>query len=138
MCACLPRKSLLIQQVWPLIVFFCLMIRRPPRSTLFPYTTLFRSQPVEASETLAHVRGPRRQIDPRRRTPAQHAQTRSSTPSNCAKVEASNPHPTSIRRPPANATARPLLARLVGSAPDTSTATQRLPDAAPPCACRFR
>src|SRR5215475_12306467 len=23
-------------------VFFCLMIRRPPRSTLFPYTTLFR------------------------------------------------------------------------------------------------
>src|SRR3712207_8711057 len=23
--------------------FFCLMIRRPPRSTLFPYTTLFRS-----------------------------------------------------------------------------------------------
>src|SRR3712207_7500650 len=24
-------------------VFFCLMIRRPPRSTLFPYTTLFRS-----------------------------------------------------------------------------------------------
>src|SRR5690606_41626429 len=24
--------------------FFCLMIRRPPRSTLFPYTTLFRSE----------------------------------------------------------------------------------------------
>src|SRR3712207_8625283 len=24
-------------------MFFCLMIRRPPRSTLFPYTTLFRS-----------------------------------------------------------------------------------------------
>src|SRR2546425_12514429 len=24
--------------------FFFLMIRRPPRSTLFPYTTLFRSQ----------------------------------------------------------------------------------------------
>src|SRR5437667_7309556 len=24
------------------------MIRRPPRSTLFPYTTLFRSQPVHA------------------------------------------------------------------------------------------
>src|SRR5256885_9488049 len=27
------------------ISFFFLMIRRPPRSTLFPYTTLFRSQP---------------------------------------------------------------------------------------------
>src|SRR3712207_8338907 len=26
-------------------IFFCLMIRRPPRSTLFPYTTLFRSDP---------------------------------------------------------------------------------------------
>src|SRR3712207_9421097 len=26
-------------------VFFFLMIRRPPRSTLFPYTTLFRSHP---------------------------------------------------------------------------------------------
>src|SRR3989442_9556276 len=27
----------------PLFCFFFLMIRRPPRSTLFPYTTLFRS-----------------------------------------------------------------------------------------------
>src|SRR2546427_1845843 len=29
--------------------FFFLMIRRPPRSTLFPYTTLFRSHPVQLS-----------------------------------------------------------------------------------------
>src|SRR3712207_8108173 len=28
-------------------VFFFLMIRRPPRSTLFPYTTLFRSCPYD-------------------------------------------------------------------------------------------
>src|SRR3712207_9556520 len=28
-------------------IFFFLMIRRPPRSTLFPYTTLFRSEPLE-------------------------------------------------------------------------------------------
>src|SRR6266851_4588041 len=28
-----------------LFLFFFLMIRRPPRSTLFPYTTLFRSRP---------------------------------------------------------------------------------------------
>src|SRR2546429_3140971 len=27
----------------PALIFFFLMIRRPPRSTLFPYTTLFRS-----------------------------------------------------------------------------------------------
>src|SRR3712207_8100982 len=30
-----------------------LMIRRPPRSTLFPYPTLFRSRPVGASATRA-------------------------------------------------------------------------------------
>src|SRR6266536_3422156 len=29
------------REIW----FFFLMIRRPPRSTLFPYTTLFRSPP---------------------------------------------------------------------------------------------
>src|SRR5256886_15901624 len=30
------------------LLFFFLMIRRPPRSTLFPYTTLFRSAPSRA------------------------------------------------------------------------------------------
>src|SRR5712664_4296565 len=29
--------------------FFFLMIRRPPRSTLFPYTTLFRSTPASTA-----------------------------------------------------------------------------------------
>src|SRR3989475_8549699 len=29
------------------LFFFFLMIRRPPRSTLFPYTTLFRSRSME-------------------------------------------------------------------------------------------
>src|SRR3712207_8139144 len=32
------------QLVSSFLLFFFLMIRRPPRSTLFPYTTLFRSQ----------------------------------------------------------------------------------------------
>src|SRR5256885_5866951 len=31
----------------PVTFFFFLMIRRPPRSTLFPYTTLFRSIEVQ-------------------------------------------------------------------------------------------
>src|SRR2546422_8033964 len=31
-----------------LIIFFFLMIRRPPRATLFPYTTLFRSRHAQA------------------------------------------------------------------------------------------
>src|SRR3712207_8057620 len=42
-----------------LVCFFFLMIRRPPRSTLFPYTTLFRSAcKLSASDavTSTHVR----------------------------------------------------------------------------------
>src|SRR5258706_14498013 len=39
-------------------IFFFLMIRRPPRSTLFPYTTLFRSQ-----RTLRRLRDGRRGTD---------------------------------------------------------------------------
>src|SRR2546422_2791977 len=48
------------------------MIRRPPRSTLFPYTTLFRSQqrlrragvePRDAAAEHGHVQRAARQID---------------------------------------------------------------------------
>src|SRR5256885_16646923 len=35
------------------LFFFFLMIRRPPRSTLFPYTTLFRSQEGAAKRVRA-------------------------------------------------------------------------------------
>ena len=40
--------SLGLDVVWYLVFlfFFFLMIRRPPRSTLFPYTTLFRSASI--------------------------------------------------------------------------------------------
>src|SRR6267154_4669352 len=38
----LSRKPTALRLVNPSAVFFFLMIRRPPRSTLFPYTTLFR------------------------------------------------------------------------------------------------
>src|SRR3954462_16040763 len=37
----------------PFSFFFFLMIRRPPRSTLFPYTTLFRS--VISGEAVEHL-----------------------------------------------------------------------------------
>src|SRR6266481_8366326 len=38
------------------LFLFFLMIRRPPRSTLFPYTTLFRSRPLPGPALLScHV-----------------------------------------------------------------------------------
>src|SRR5438552_12281819 len=37
-------SPLLIPFCYLFVFFFFLMIRRPPRSTLFPYTTLFRSR----------------------------------------------------------------------------------------------
>src|SRR5476649_3026185 len=46
------------------VVFFFLMIRRPPRSTLFPYTTLFRSRFVALVVTPLFVCG-----GPERRKP---------------------------------------------------------------------
>src|SRR5258708_21736168 len=40
------------------LLFFFLMIRRPPRSTLFPYTTLFRSvQLIGANDTACQSDG---------------------------------------------------------------------------------
>src|SRR5256886_8361615 len=36
-------------------VFFFLMIRRPPRSTLFPYTTLFRSRSSSSTSNSASL-----------------------------------------------------------------------------------
>src|SRR5256885_14596237 len=42
------------------VCFFFLMIRRPPRSTLFPYTTLFRS--VDGRRLLAGSEGVREDV----------------------------------------------------------------------------
>src|SRR5438874_10098544 len=69
--------------------FFFLMIRRPPRSTLFPYTTLFRS--------IASVRGvlPRvsdpvsRRAHPSHRLARRGVQDRKSTRLNSSHVEIS-------------------------------------------------
>src|SRR5207237_8737650 len=48
--SCIP---VLILSYYYLSLFFFLMILRPPRSTLFPYTTLFRSTPSPAWPTSA-------------------------------------------------------------------------------------
>src|SRR5690554_7568957 len=67
------------------------MIRRPPRSTLFPYTTLFRSDQQigriahDLTAFLAHDRGEARGIEA---ASARHA-ARSSVPA-CASIIAMN------------------------------------------------
>src|SRR3712207_9370781 len=43
-------ESILLMMKKNFYDFFFLMIRRPPRSTLFPYTTLFRSRLREIAE----------------------------------------------------------------------------------------
>src|SRR4051812_49884599 len=51
------------------------MIRRPPRSTLFPYTTLFRSPPPPGRPGRARrgaCRGPPRSDFPKRRRSEEH------------------------------------------------------------------
>src|SRR5438034_11461600 len=59
-----------------LLSFFFLMIRRPPISTLFPYTTLFRSGSVHApspERMVATTPGPERDPhDPAASDPAPH------------------------------------------------------------------
>src|SRR2546421_7791858 len=45
------------RSILTLFIFFFLMIRRPPRSTLFPYTTLFRSAPRRPETGLALPEG---------------------------------------------------------------------------------
>src|SRR6266436_9072102 len=45
-----------------LLLFFFLMIRRPPRSTLFPYTTLFRSRRFGQNDDSGDDRQPAQSI----------------------------------------------------------------------------
>src|SRR5256885_11506249 len=50
----------------PTLAFFFLMIRRPPRSTLFPYTTLFRSLLCRhhvLHRRVSELRDPLRQVE---------------------------------------------------------------------------
>src|SRR3712207_8145268 len=64
------------------VVFFFLMIRRPPRSTLFPYTTLFRSDagagrsghnPIQSHESHCSRMASSRRMTAERRTAAHAA-----------------------------------------------------------------
>src|SRR2546430_16972399 len=59
-----------------MIRFFFLMIRRPPRSTLFPYTTLFRSHSARLPRGLGALHpGPQGTVAPRHRAPRSEEHT---------------------------------------------------------------
>src|SRR5258708_30159845 len=57
------------------------MIRRPPRSTLFPYTTLFRSLNWEGKESLTQRRKVHREVAKRKKHQARWHD------SSCARVQ---------------------------------------------------
>src|SRR5690349_23469755 len=67
------------------------MMRRPPRSTLFPYTTLFRSQSrrVRLAVRGADHHQPAAIRDPRRRQAGEARRDRKSTRLNSSHVEIS-------------------------------------------------
>src|SRR2546426_6740500 len=83
-------------------MFFFLMIRRPPRSTLFPYTTLFRSDQRAAHLEHARARG----------APAEHVEhepeVEPGRPSHQERLGRSEEH-TSELQSPCNLVCRLLL-----------------------------
>src|SRR5215204_7419055 len=88
-----------------LTIFFFLMIRRPPRSTLFPYTTLFRSRrdaqrrgdrPPDAEA--AGVRRLRRRGRDRKSTRLNSSHTVISYAVFCLKKKKKTQHPSPIKQ----------------------------------------
>src|SRR5256885_13314388 len=95
-------------------IFFFLMIRRPPRSTLFPYTTLFRSHSMRFSEI----------------TPMWPPGGRPS----CARR--SEEH-TSELQSPCNLVCRLLLEKKTNAQTTAGLSTSRVCGACPPCATLY-
>src|ERR1039458_1059802 len=62
-----------VYPVWSVCIFF-LMIRRPPRSTLFPYTTLFRSLESRGLKIACQKFDPYLNVDPGTISPFQHGE----------------------------------------------------------------
>src|SRR5438874_11763323 len=85
------QPSLLTSTCRFLCPFFFLMMRRPPTSTLFPYTTLFRSPPASTSPRTRFVPPRRRRVteDSRRGSSARTPGDRKSTRLNSSHVEIS-------------------------------------------------
>src|SRR5256885_14729765 len=77
-----------------LSLFFFLMIRRPPRSTLFPYTTLFRSMTDLHKRSLIKV--------------AALSAVAAAALAGCGKKEEAAPAPAPVAEAPAAAATEPL------------------------------
>src|SRR5439155_20680314 len=52
-----PPLSRTLSSTVPVLLFFFLLVPRPPRSTLFPYTTLFRSEAANPDGGAGHGAG---------------------------------------------------------------------------------
>src|SRR3712207_8811372 len=85
------------------LVFFFLMIRRPPRSTLFPYTTLFRSltscgrAPASRSSSLTISAASSSSADQRRASRGRSARTASSSVSSWVRSPRSEEHTSELQ-----------------------------------------
>src|SRR5438067_5833925 len=87
----LPTTAYIISAFGTLLCFFFLMIRRPPRSTLFPYTTLFRSRRAACVHLRRRrlARAPRRRRRRCERAPGARGADRKSTRLNSSHVSIS-------------------------------------------------
>src|SRR2546425_11877386 len=110
------------------------MIRRPPRSTLFPYTTLFRSRAPRRPAGGADGVVARRAGHPDRRVPAGGREQRSRGPAGGCFRAAARDRGFARARPGARAPPPLRLARSAG----TSDLAARTPAVQPLLARRFR
>src|SRR2546426_5263036 len=100
------------------------MIRRPPRSTLFPYTTLFRSPVADQEGDLIGKHHPRQ-----RRQPEQRGRTdRLAARPPDREVQRSEEH-TSELQSPCNLVCRLLLEKKKHTISDTTTTETKHPHA---------
>src|SRR3712207_7764317 len=86
-----------------MIVLYDLMIRRPPRSTLFPYTTLFRSRARRAASRAWRGRGAGRRTRgaDRRASPRRAGAARGCAPATRrARTARSEEHTTELQSRP--------------------------------------
>src|SRR5690349_23445702 len=74
------------------------MIRRPPRSTLFPYTTLFRSASGSTHDRNATARHCSRRTDPPGRTPFRLDRRKGGVDSRAVLAEVHQQHARGDRR----------------------------------------